>query len=143
VNPLTSENPKIVMRGAVGIRTDALQAEHLKWLQRRLTVQSVPYKDQPATVVKAFTFKDGRIWFPRYFDHLEFWPKIQAWEWIEPPLNYEFEQRMSLSSACSQIQKGINQRPSLISRMRYAEIQQPSAYFRRVLANALEGVLRS
>lgn len=83
--------PKIVMRGAVGVRLDVLGNEHLDLLKRRLTLTTVPYKDNPATVVHAYEIDDEYIWLPRYFDHLDYWPKIRHWEWVAPPLLYEFK----------------------------------------------------
>lgn len=86
--------PKIVMRGAVGIRLDVLKAEHIAHLQKRCTVKTIPYKDEPARHVPAYQMDDERIWLPRYFDHLEFWPQIKKWEWTAPELDYELHQLM-------------------------------------------------
>ena len=94
--------PKIRMRGCVGMRLDVLQPEHIAWLKKRLTITSTPYKDQEPATIKAFHIEDGYIWLPRYFDHLEYWPKIREWEWVEPPLDYELQQLMTPDPARKQ-----------------------------------------
>jgi len=83
------------MRGAMGLRLDTLQHEHIEWLKGRLTVSSKPYKNQEPIVVESFEQDEHYLWVPRYFDHLNFWPKIKAWEWAAPPLDYPLHQLMT------------------------------------------------
>ena len=110
--------PKIVMRGAMGLRVDTLEAEHIALLKRRLTMTSVPYKGQPATRVQAYQESGGYLWVPRYYDHLTFWPKIKAWEWSAPPRNYAFTQQMQPDAS--------RQQPQAIERLE-AQLRRDSA----------------
>ena len=91
---MTHKRPKIVMRGNVGIRLDILQPEHLEHFKKRLTLKSIPYKDNAPITVRSYYEEDGYFWVPRYFDHLTYWPEIKDWEWVAPPLDYTLAQLM-------------------------------------------------
>ena len=77
----------------MGFLKSALKEEHLEWLRSRLTVVSIPFKDQEPTKVEAFYEGNDYFWVPRYFDHMDFWPKIKAWNWVAPELDYPLESR--------------------------------------------------
>jgi len=97
-----STEPKMVMRGALGLRRDLLSNEHVAWLRQRLTVSSIPYKGQAATKVVAINDDGTYLWVPRFFDHLEFWPKVKHWDWVAPPLKHQFKQLMQPDPARKQ-----------------------------------------
>lgn len=83
------------MNGAMGIRSDLLTDEHLDHYKKRLTLQSIPFKEQKPITVCSYSEHDGYFWVPRYFDHLTFWPKIKHWNWVSPKLDYKLEQLMT------------------------------------------------
>lgn len=83
--------PKMQMRGLLGLRRDMLSPEQIKWLQKRLTVRQRGYKKHSGKVVRAFEADDLYVYVPRYFHQTDFWPKIRHWDWIVPPLDYEFD----------------------------------------------------
>jgi superfamily II DNA or RNA helicase len=85
------------MRGGLGLRLDCLKGETLAWLQKRLTLTSRPYKDNPPQVVRSFRIANGYFWVPRFFDWMEFWPKIQpaGWQWVCPVLDYDLESKFT------------------------------------------------
>lgn len=86
---MKAKKPSIVMRGAVGLRKDLLDEEHLAHYKSRLTLQTIPFKDNPPVNVEAYTEDDDYLWVPRYFDKLTFWPEIKDWEWVAPHLDYK------------------------------------------------------
>ena len=76
---------KIIMRGGMGIDVSCLTSDHLEYLQKRLTLRMRSFnEDDPPVVVKSFKLAEGRFWTPRYFDWVDFWPKITnaGWQWV-------------------------------------------------------------
>lgn len=93
---MTAKNkPRITMRGSVGLLLDVLTTEQIEHYKRRLTVHSIPFKDQAPTTVHGFHESEGYLWIPRYFDRMQFWPTIKHWEWTSPHLDYQFQQLMT------------------------------------------------
>jgi superfamily II DNA or RNA helicase len=85
---------RIVMRGGMGIHLSCLSQEQLEYLQKRLTLTMAAFKeDAPPTIVSSFHIDDSRFWVPRYFDWVDFWPKITnvGWEWSAPYLDYDLK----------------------------------------------------
>jgi hypothetical protein len=90
----TPEPQKIVMRGGMGISLSCLSKEQLEYLQRRLTLTMRSFKeDEPPTIVSSFHIEDERFWVPRFFDWVDFWPKITnvGWQWGAPYLDYNLK----------------------------------------------------
>lgn len=83
--------PKLVMRGALGLRKSALAPDHIDWLKKTLTLESPGFKDQPPTIAEAYDECNDFLWTPRYYKHLDWWPEVDAWEWTAPPLNYTLQ----------------------------------------------------
>jgi len=83
------------MRGGMGLRLDSLKTDHVTWLQKRLTVESIPFGDNEPQVVTAYHVSDGYLWIPRFFDWMSFWPKIKpaGWQWVCPVLDYDLQSR--------------------------------------------------
>lgn len=82
---------KIIMRGGMGIDMSCLTKDHLAYLQKRLTLSMRTFnEDDPPVIVKSFKVADNRFWTPRYFDWVDFWPKITnaGWQWTAPFLDY-------------------------------------------------------
>ena len=85
---------KIVMRGAMGLHLSCLNEDHLAHLQKRLTLKTRPFKeDDPPQIVQSFKIAGGRFWVPRFFDWMDFWPKIEpaGWQWVAPYLDYDLK----------------------------------------------------
>lgn len=83
------------MHGAIGIENNILSPSQLSSLKTRLTVKSIPFKNQPSTVVEAYYEYNNYIWIPRYFDKDTYWPNIQSWNWVCPKLDYNLQQLMT------------------------------------------------
>lgn len=85
---------RIVMKGGMGIHLSCLSQEQLEYLQKRLTLSMRSFKeDEPPVIVQSFHIDNGRFWVPRYFDWVDFWPKITnvGWEWSAPYLDYDLK----------------------------------------------------
>lgn len=90
--------PKIVMHGDMGLSLSCLNKEQLEYLQKRLTLKTKPFRDEdPPQIVQPFRIADGRIWIPRYFDWMNFWPKIvpAGWKWTAPYLDYDLKSKFT------------------------------------------------
>lgn len=84
------------MRGGMGIDLAHLDKDHLDYLQKRLTLTQQSFnEDDPPVIVQPFRVAEERFWIPRYFDWVDFWPKISnaGWEWVCPYLDYDLESR--------------------------------------------------
>ena len=85
---------RIIMRGGMGIDMSCLTGEHLDYLQKRLTLSMNTFNEEdPPVIVQSFKIDDGRFWVPRYFDWIDFWPKITSagWQWVAPYLDYDLK----------------------------------------------------
>ena len=93
-----TEQQKIIMRGGLGLRLDCLKSDHVAWLQERLTLTSQGYQGNAGQTVCAYHVSDGYFWVPRFFDHMNFWPKIQpaGWKWSAPFLDYDMKSLFTL-----------------------------------------------
>lgn len=85
------------MRGGMGLLLDCLEADHLSWLQKRLTLTSRPFQDKPTTTVRSFHIEDGYFWVPRFFDWMNLWSKITpaGWQWVAPFLDYDLKSKFT------------------------------------------------
>ncbi len=85
---------------------DLLDEEHIAHYKSRLTVQTIPFKDNPSVNVESYHEDDGYLWIPRYFDRHTFWPKIEKknWGWVTPHLDYKLFQMMTPMEERSQPQ---------------------------------------
>jgi len=92
----------MVMRGALGLRLDVLGSDHLKWIREKLTLNSIPYKDNEPITARAYHEENGYLWVPRYFNHLDWWPKVKTWEWVAPPLSYPLQSNFTADPARKQ-----------------------------------------
>jgi len=87
-----------VMRGGVGIHLSCLTQDHLAYLQKRLTLRMRTYMDDaPPVIVQSFHIANDYFWVPRYFDWVDFWPKIKpaGWQWVCPHLDYDLNSRFT------------------------------------------------
>ena len=89
---------KIIMRGGLGLHLACLNSEHVSWIQKRLTLTSRGYQENDGQTVSAYYVSNGYIWVPRFFDWMDFWPKIQpaGWQWVCPFLDYDLKSLFTL-----------------------------------------------
>jgi superfamily II DNA or RNA helicase len=88
----------------MGLRLDCLQGEHIEFLQKRLTLKSIPFQDQTPQTVRAFHITGDYLWVPRFYDWMDFWPKIKpaGWQWICPVLDYDLQSKFTPDPARQQ-----------------------------------------
>jgi len=85
---------KIIMKGGMGIDLSFLTKEFLDYLQKRLTLRMEQFQeDAPPVIVQSFHIAGERFWVPRFFDWVDFWPKISnaGWQWSCPFLDYDLK----------------------------------------------------
>ena len=90
---MAATGQKIIMRGGLGLRLDCLKDDHIAWLQDRLTLTSKGFGDREGQTVRAYHVSDNYLWAPRFFDWMDFWPKITpaGWQWVCPYLDYDLK----------------------------------------------------
>lgn len=85
---------KIIMKGGMGIDLSFLTKELLEYLQKRLTLSMKTFNEgDPPIIVQSFHIAGERFWVPRFFDWVDFWPKITnvGWQWSCPFLDYDLK----------------------------------------------------
>ena len=72
-----------VMRGEVGIPVEDLTPDQISYIERKLTFKVKQWDDTPDVTVEGFSYEDGFLWVPRYFESENLHQRIGEWGWTE------------------------------------------------------------